>query len=57
MLALVAIKNALVFLVQKVSDFFHDGDGIGFFLRVLPQLHELSKKLLVVGHVEIPRHH
>ena len=57
MLAFVAIKNELVFLVQKVSNFLHYGDCIGFFLRMLSQFHEPSKKLLVIGHVEITGHH
>ena len=55
-LLLELIKNALVFLVQKVPDFFHYSDCIGFFLWVLTQLHQSSKKFLVVGHIEIARH-
>ena len=39
-----------------MPDFFHYSDCIGFFLRVLTQLHQSSKKLLVVGHIEIARH-
>ena len=56
MVVFVFVENALIFFVQKVSDFFHHGDGVGFFLRVLSELDEFSKKFLVVSHVEVAGH-
>jgi hypothetical protein len=53
---LVFVKNPLILFVQKVSDFFHHGDGIGFFLRVLSELDKFAKKFLVVGHVKVAGH-
>ena len=48
--------EAAVFFVEKVPNFLHHRDRVGFFFRVLAQVDELVKQLVDVGHVEVAGH-
>ena len=53
----IIIEEPLHFFIQKVSDLFHHGDGVGFFVGMLTEVHQLVKKLVHIGHIEISSHH
>ena len=51
------IKNALILNIEEMPNSLQNGDGIGLLFRVLPQPHELLKKLIGVRHIEVTSDH
>ncbi len=49
--------NALVFLVQKVTDFFQNSHCIRCFNGILTQFNQFVEQLIHIGHVEVACQH
>jgi len=49
------LVKLFILLIEKMTDLFHDGDGVGCFNRVLSQVDQEVEKFINIGHVKISR--